>query len=122
MNHRNPCRGDACVARVGRALKRATQASPLQLFALLIVTTNLLAAPSENLLTRAGHWEKLIIGAPAEFSIDSDVHHSGPHSLRIDAKETARSYWRSDAVDVAPGEQIHAGAWVKLKDVPEKQG
>src|SRR5205823_11538266 len=115
------CSCDACVASYTGQHKEATQASRLQLLALLLATTNLIAAPSENLLPKTAHWEKLVIGAPAQFSIDSEVH-SGAHSMRIDAKETARSYWRSDAVPVAPGEQIHGGAWVKLRDVPEKQG
>src|SRR5438477_10985825 len=105
MSHCIHCRSDACVALVARALKRATQASPLQVLAFLLATTNVMAAPSQNLLSKNTRWEKLVIGAPAELTIDTDVHRSGPHSLRIDANETARSYWRSDAVPVAPGEQ-----------------
>src|SRR5439155_27269085 len=103
-------------------MKHRNRLNVVLLLTMLSSTTNLIARRSDNLLPDTAHWEKLIIGGPTELSIDNDVHHSGSHSLRIDAKETARSYWRSDPMPVAPGEQIHGGAWVRLRDVPEKQG
>ena len=55
---------------------------------LLLLVSMLRAGPAQNLLPgNNAHWEKLVIGAPAEFAIDDKEHHGGHNSLRIDAKE-----------------------------------
>jgi hypothetical protein len=72
---------------------------------------------------RPASWEPLNVAAPAKFSVDDSEHHGdGARSLRIDAGEVCRSYWRCDPIPVAPGEQIAASAWVKMRDVPAAQG
>src|SRR5687767_6945225 len=67
-------------------------------------------------------WEPLVIGAPAQLALDATEKHAGRHSARVSATEVARSYFRSTAVPIAPGEKIHVSAWVKHKDVPPGQG
>src|SRR5207244_1748882 len=72
--------------------------------------------------TQPANWQPLIIGAKSQFSLDEQEKHGGRYSAKIVAPEFARSYWRSDAIPVAPGEKIHASAWVKVKDVPPDHG
>ena len=67
-------------------------------------------------------WEPFVIGAPAQFALDSGEKHSGKHSARVSATEVARSYFRSAPIAIAPGEKIHVSAWVKHKDVPPGKG
>src|SRR5687768_11802394 len=68
------------------------------------------------------YWEPLVIGAPAQLALDATEKHSGSYGARVSASEVARSYFRSTAVPIAPGEKIHVSAWVKHKDVPPGQG
>ncbi len=42
------------------------------------------------------HWETFILGTPAEFATDTSIKHTGGQSIRIDAKESTRSYVWSD--------------------------
>src|SRR5438552_1017054 len=79
-------------------------------------------------------WEVLDIGAPAEFSLDSQVKHGGKSSARITAAAANRVYFRSKPIPVAAGERVNgsekivggdkitATAWVKFKDVPVGEG
>jgi hypothetical protein len=71
---------------------------------------------------RPARWERRAIGVPATFTTDETEKHSGQRSVRMDAAEMARSNVVSEPFPVAPGETIHAGAWVKCKDVPPDQG
>src|SRR4051794_11101702 len=93
--------------------------------ALAIGERNLVANPSTEELggeNQPAHWEPLNVAAPAKFSVDDADHHgNGTRSLRIDVGEACRSYWRSDPIPVAPGEQITAAAWTKARDVPAAQ-
>lgn len=68
------------------------------------------------------HWRPLVISTPATFATDVNEKHGGQSSLRITAAESTRSYAQSEEIEVAPGETIHGSAWVKVKDVPEKDG
>jgi hypothetical protein len=68
------------------------------------------------------HWEPLIIGAPAQFALDSEQKHSGQHSARLTASEVTRAYFATEWMPIAPGEKIHVSAWVKHKDVPPGKG
>src|SRR5438105_2044171 len=92
---------------------------------------HLLAADTKNLLPNGDFeqptgqrpdWEPLTIGASAEFQVDRTAAHSGHASGRITADNTTRVYFRSAPIPVAPGEKIHAAAWVKFKDVPVDKG
>ncbi|MBI4580609.1 MAG: carbohydrate binding domain-containing protein [Planctomycetes bacterium] len=67
-------------------------------------------------------WEPLSIGAPARFVVDEQIRHTGRRSIRIDADEVTRSYARSAAIAVAPGETVEISAWVRTRDVPQGQG
>ncbi|MHB8899379.1 MAG: carbohydrate binding domain-containing protein [Thermoguttaceae bacterium] len=67
-------------------------------------------------------WAPLSIGPPAEFHGDEKTVHGGSRSVRIDAAEITRSYFRSDPVAVVAGEVTEISAWVKVRDVPADQG
>ncbi|HZZ42972.1 MAG TPA: hypothetical protein VFE58_08540 [Tepidisphaeraceae bacterium] len=67
-------------------------------------------------------WDTVMIGNPVQFAVDTQIKHSGKQSIRITAADSARAYFRSTMIPVSPGEKVHAGAWVKFKDVPEKMG
>ncbi len=67
-------------------------------------------------------WNKVVIGVPATFTIDTTVKHAGRSSVRMDAADIARSYIQSEPIEVAPGEKIYASAWVKCQDILKTQG
>lgn len=93
--------------------------------ALSFAQTNLVTNPGMEGKADAGlpvGWDTVMIGNLAEFVADPQVKHGGSQSLRITAADSARSYFRSAPISVAPGEKVKASAWVKFKDVPEKMG
>src|SRR5437868_3695855 len=57
------------------------------------------------------HWEPFVLGTAAAFATDASIKHGDKQSIRIEAKESARSYVWSDKIPCAPGEKIHAGCW-----------
>lgn len=67
-------------------------------------------------------WDTVMIGNPVQFSLDTQIKHTGSQSARITASDSARSYFRSAPIPVAPGDKVRAGAWVKFKDVPPSMG
>ncbi len=67
-------------------------------------------------------WEPLIIGARPDFIIDPNEPHDGKQSMRITSAEVTRAYVVSQPIEVAPGENVQATAYVKVQDVPEKVG
>jgi hypothetical protein len=91
------------------------------------------AQAPENLLANPGlegdapgqvapGWSPVSIGVPATFSVDAVALHAGRSSQRISAAEVTRSYVKSDAIAVAPGETVRASVWVKCEGVPKDQG
>lgn len=68
------------------------------------------------------HWEPLVIGAPADFAVETAQKHGGDQSVRVTAKEVTRSYLHSAPIQVAPGEKLTVSAWVKTRGVPADQG
>jgi len=67
-------------------------------------------------------WSAVVIGAPAQLAVDAEERHEGRLSVRITAAEVARSYVRSEPIEVAPGEKLRIGAWVKTRGVPADKG
>src|SRR2546430_9803633 len=92
------------------------------------------ARAAENLIANGGmeppaadgvpaQWEKQAISTPAQFSLDENQKHSGRSSARLDAAETARSYFRgATTIPVAPGEELRGSAWVRIENVPPETG
>ncbi len=104
------------------------------ILALMCVSMLVSAAVNDGLIQNGGmenappgklppQWEALNVGVPAQFASDTIEKHGGQSSIRINASEDARSYARSsEAIPVAPGEEIRASAWVKAHDVPSDHG
>jgi hypothetical protein len=86
--------------------------------------TNLARNPDFELMAQDNiqSWEPLVVGAPAEMSVDTTEKHGGKQSVRLSAKEVTRSYVHGSPIQVAPGEKLKISAWVKAKDVPADQG
>jgi hypothetical protein len=86
---------------------------------------NLLKNPGFETMGAAGMpegWEPLIIGFKPEFVVDQHDPHGGKQSMRITSTEVTRAYVVSQPIEVAPGENVQATAYVKVEDVPEKVG
>jgi hypothetical protein len=86
---------------------------------------NLAQNPGMELLMtpdRVQFWEPLVIGTPAEFTVDGTEKHGGAQSVRLSAREVTRSYLHGSPILVAPHEKLTISAWVKVKDVPADQG
>lgn len=67
-------------------------------------------------------WEHVTYWSNSGFDLEKDQAHSGGYAVRINGAPHAQGYMRMvSAIDVSPGEDLEAGAWVRLKDVPANQ-
>src|SRR6266550_4355594 len=85
-------------------------------------TTNLLPNPGLEEVSEKNipaHWIGIKMwGAPAKWSSDDAVSHGGRRSFRIAATQPTQAWLRSESIPVAPGELVHASAYLKMQNVP----
>ena len=56
-------------------------------------------------------------GPKGKFASDDREHHTGQHSIRIEAAESSQNFLAADGFAVSPGDVFACSGWVKAKDV-----